>query len=175
MFCTKCGYRLYESDTFCTKCGAEVGVTPTQMSAPQNVQHIDSKRSTTLWVIIIFAAGWAILGIYSGLSTLLNAHDMVYSALTPDILDQLETIGFDPQTLVDVFTIVGALILISGIMSLMTAILVFIRKQHTVALILCIIGSVLMLIGLFGIIGLIVAYFLNKSKHEFAPSKKGTL
>ena len=169
-FCTSCGAPLRESDTFCIACGAKIG-DPIN-AASLDTQNGTSKRSTMIWMIVALAIIWAAYAIYSGTAIIIAAQASIDSALTPDLSDQLNTLGVDSQTLVTFMQAIGVVILVSGIMSLITGVLVYLRKQHTIALILCIIGSILALIALAGIVGLIVAYYLNKSKNEFTPSNK---
>jgi len=166
-FCAQCGAQLDDADSFCVRCGKEIGSAPSATAAPAYVQQVSSKRSTTLWVIFFLGLLWGVNATYSGIDIILNAKDIL------DLVDisVFEDAGIDPQMLVDMMTAIGAIILISGILALITAVLVFMRKFHTIALICCIISSILALIALVGIIGLIVAYFLNKSKNEFTPTK----
>ncbi|MCL2317612.1 MAG: zinc-ribbon domain-containing protein [Methanomassiliicoccaceae archaeon] len=163
-YCSKCGSQLYESDSFCVRCGAKIDAQTT--SAPVNVQQGSEKRSTKLWIIFALGIIWAVIAIYSGIDAIINAQSSI------DMIDigTWEALGLDPQLLIDMVKAIGVVFIISGILSLITSILVYARRYHTIALVACIIGSILALIALVGIIGLIVAVFLNGSKNEFKRS-----
>lgn len=167
-FCPSCGGPLRDSDTFCTECGAKIG--ESHVATSPNTQSTTSKKSRMLWVIIILGILWAAAGIILGAETLINAKAQIENILTPELLEQLDILNFDIDMLVTIVQVTGAVFIISGIMAAMTSVLAYLRRYHSVALILCIIGSVLALISLIGIAGLIVAYYLSKSKGEFIPS-----
>lgn len=173
-FCTSCGAPLRDSDTFCMTCGYKAGGGDgSSQAASRDAQQGLLKRSGRLWVIFALAVIWAAFAIYYGQWYFLNAGPMVDEAFAAnsslwDIISDS-----DYQLLKNVISAVGIVLLISGIAALMSAVLILIKRLHTVALILCIIGSALALIMIIpGIIGLISAYFLHQSKHEFVPFNK---
>jgi len=140
-------------------CGAMIGTYHNTTQA--KVQ--DGSRSTTLSVIAALGIFWGVFAIAYGMVAIVNTEFFMDGV----DLGQWEAVGLDIQLLYDMIKAIGVVLLFSGILSMITAVLVLLRKYHTVALISCIIGSVLALISLVGIIGLILAYFLHKSKKDF--------
>ena len=155
-YCSKCGAQLIESDSFCVRCGAKIE--ELSSSAPAYVQPVSSKRSTVLWIIIVLGLIWTVIAILTSIEAFFE---------TEAIAEMVDPGPFDIQFIKSMVIALGVMFLISGIMSLITAVLAFVRKFHTAALVCCIFGSILAVISLVGIIGLILAYFLYKAKNEF--------
>ncbi|MDR1404239.1 MAG: zinc ribbon domain-containing protein [Candidatus Methanoplasma sp.] len=166
-FCTSCGAPLRDSDEFCKSCGtSRIGGTETGPREQYGRARTGTKN--TLTILGILCAVWAIISLFEGISAISSVDALLDSmkGYTEywDIIS--ETIG--ENTLRAMFSAIGALFVISGILSAVTALLCFLKRFYTIALVTCLIASVCVLVGLVGIIGLIVAFFIHKNKDSFA-------
>jgi len=161
-FCTSCGAPLRESDTFCTSCGAGVG----NKEQPQAQNRIVYPKSGKLLVVVILSAVWAVIAVLLGIYVI-SAADTIVSNLGPDTLNTFMNLGYGPDDIANMITIIGAVILASGVFAAVTAVLSFLKKFYFIALIACIISAVLGLSLLIGLVGFIVAFLIHSSKHEF--------
>lgn len=144
--CKNCGSTISQSDKHCKYCGATTAAAAAPVSY---ATYGDIKYSSgRLRSLGIQALLWAFFAIIIGF--------VVFSASEPD---------GSPFT--DLMRMTSILAILSGIFSIITAILAFIRKGFAFALTACIISSVLALPLIFGIIGLFVAYKLYKYRNDF--------
>ena len=165
-FCSICGASLRESGTFCSKCGASIGSNGFAVSRSNSYNYIKPK-SNKLIIIGILSLAWGLYALYSGTNMALTAEatlNSVFSSYDPTFWDGK---GTNLDTLITFITVAGVLISLSGIFALITAITSFFKRFYIVALVSCIISSVLALVIIIGIVGLIVAYFIHISKEDF--------
>ncbi|AIZ56374.1 hypothetical protein Mpt1_c04820 [Candidatus Methanoplasma termitum] len=144
--CKNCGSTISGSDRHCRYCGAPVTVTE---NTSQNISYNNIKfnsgrlRSLGIWSLL-----WAVFAIAVGLFLL-------------SVFKQ------DGSSFTDMIRTTGILAVLSGIFSMFTAILAFIRRGFIAAFACCIISSVLALPLILGVIGLVVAYRLYKYRDDF--------
>jgi len=164
-FCMACGAPLRESDTFCTKCGTTVGsVAPA--ATRQTQTNRSEPNSNTLLLPAVLSAAWAIPAMIAGIFLIVSA-DYIVSLVDSGTMDILLDYGFTANDFVTLYVVIGALLVASGALAAIASVLAFLKKYYIIALIACIISSLLVIMFLVGIVGIIVAYFLAKSKHEF--------
>lgn len=168
-FCSQCGAPLRDSDTFCTSCGSTVKSSTSSYGSYE--QRPVEKSNTLTWVAILCGI-WAAIAVIEGATTIIYMDWMIDILKdSPDVWEELMEI-ITEETVRNVFYAVGALFLASGIFSVLAAVLCAIRKHYTIALVSCVVASVLVLIGLVGIIGIIVSYFIYKNKGDFAEQQR---
>jgi hypothetical protein len=118
----------------------------------------------------ILSALWAAFALIYGIFLIANADSMgesAFSLLDPEFWD---SVGITQEALAGIYLAVGAVLAVSGASALVTAITCFLKKFYIIGLIACIISSICGLIAIIGFIGFIVAYFISKSKNEFAEN-----
>jgi len=122
----------------------------------------------------ILSAVWAAIALVLGLFFILGAdYIMGIFDSTPDFWNIMEdTYGYTRDDIAYSLFVTGAVIAASGAFAAVTAVLSMTKKFHFVALIACIISSLLGLIILVGAIGFIVAYFIYKAKDEFKSNNQ---
>ena len=161
-FCAACGAPLRDSDSFCTKCGTLKGESTPKYSQ-QHPQYGSAQKSGNMLVILgVLSLIWAAVALLFGLYCIINA-DFLAEEVAIAIYE------YDPELVFDAYLYVlmmGVIAAASGALSLVTGILCIMKKAYTVALITCILASALVIIP-FGFIGLIVAFFIYKSKYGF--------
>ena len=162
-YCVKCGSVLQNNETFCTICGAKTNSSGAEKS---------SQKGNKLLVIGIFSVIWALCGIGMGLDLILTADASIsqMDSLMPGFWDAMEEVGITADYIESMIVLIGSILTVSGVLAAITAVLSFAKRQYTIALIACILSSILALIMLVGIIGLIVAYFITQAKQEFIDS-----
>ncbi|MCL1979278.1 MAG: zinc ribbon domain-containing protein [Methanomassiliicoccaceae archaeon] len=172
-FCTNCGAPLRDSDTFCNSCGAAKNAGAAR--TPSSAQRYPEQKGNKLMVFGLLSAIWAIAAIGLGLNYILSA-DAIASELDSyeGIWEALYDAGITYDTIVGWITIIGAVLVSSGVFAAVTALLCLIKRAYTVALIACILSSVLGLVVLLGAIGFVVAYFLSKEKNNFIDNASKT-
>lgn len=164
-FCPSCGAPFRDSDTFCPTCGATIGQTAVNPGPPAQSQTKYmgfSKISSKMILFAMFSIIWAIIALYLSINILTNIDSMMNQVI--------DTVGhdYDPAVIDMVRSILlafGYMWVVGGILSLVTGILVLLRKIHTMTVVICVIASVASLP--YGIIGFIVAYLIYRSKPEF--------
>ena len=165
-FCTSCGAPLRESDTFCTTCGASVS--GHSSTAPPYARYESPKpKDKRLLIMAILSAVWAVFAIWQGLEGVLAAESAVSGLESSPEFDFIFEL-FTHNELVSLIVAVSAVILASGILAAVTAILAGTKRFYTVALVACIFSAALGLIAIVGFVGFIVAYFIHTRKYEFA-------
>ena len=172
-----CGAPLDESESFCSRCGTRCGTAapPVTQQQTQNQQQFTSgKKSKALIIVAILGVIWAIFAIFYGAYFIVSANDMV-SQLGPDYLDLLDNIGVSIDAVAGMFVAIGAVLVISGVLAAITAVLCLLKRFYIIALIACILSALLGLIMIVGVIGLFIAFFIYKSKHEFKGGNRNIL
>jgi len=165
----KCGAPLRESDTFCTTCGEAIGSTPQAQPYPQ--YGYPQKKSNNLLIVGILSAIWALIALILGLYLVFSAEAIV-GELDSATWDILIDSGLTYDDITGVLVMIGAIIAASGALAAVTAVLSFTKRFYVVALIACIISSILGLIILVGAIGFFVAFFIYKAKNEFKSGSR---
>ncbi|MDL2241787.1 zinc-ribbon domain-containing protein [Bacteroidales bacterium OttesenSCG-928-L03] len=162
-FCTNCGAPLHSSDTFCTHCGKNVGDDP--LPAPSDQYNRLGMKNTTLTLIGVLSAIWAIIALYAG-AMMVNDVDFIIDLMKEDPATW-EKIAAYEEVLRTTLIAVGALMIVNGALCIVTAITCIMEKYYIVAFGSCLIASILLLIALVGIVGLIMSYFIYKNKDSF--------
>jgi len=122
------------------------------------------KSSNTLNILGILSLAWAVSALFFGLYCILEAgpieaemwNSLIEQGIYPGDLD------FDLHTFIVAF---GAITAASGALAAITAFLCFVKRFYIIAFVACLISSFLVLP--IGIIGIIVAFAILKSKSEF--------
>jgi hypothetical protein len=115
-----------------------------------------------MWISILSFL-WAVSAIALGFYYILAA-----DAIAQEAIIALENMGYDVNfDLTAVAIVLGALMLSSGILAAVSGAFSFIKRFYIAALVTCIISAALAMIFLVGLFGLIVAFFITKSKDEF--------
>jgi len=167
-FCSNCGAPMRDSDTFCSSCGTTVG-----KSAASTQQYGNSKpKSKRLTIVVVLAAIWALIALAIGLYIILSTDALLAQFdSTPNFWDIWYDAGFTRGDMYGIFQMMGAIIAASGALAALTAILSAVKRFYILALIACILSSLLVITALIGIVGLIVAYLIYKAKDEFIVNK----
>ena len=116
--------------------------------------------------MVILSAVWAVIASLIGIYMISIANSLV-AEMGQDTLNTFLNLGYTQDDVVNLIIAIGAVILASGLMAAVTAILSFLKKFYIIALITCIISAVLGLIILIGFVGFIIAYLIHNRKHEF--------
>ncbi|MDR0509267.1 MAG: hypothetical protein LBG63_05565, partial [Candidatus Methanoplasma sp.] len=139
-------------------------------SPQQQYNQPQAKKSYALMILGIACFAWAIFALYDGIYTLYNV-DGEIEAMKNILMDagyeNLLSEFFEGDSIRNMLIAVSAVIVASGALSAIAGLLCITKRLYIVALITCIIASVLALIFLVGIIGFIVAYFIYKNKDKF--------
>lgn len=180
-YCTECGYHLNPADRFCPACGATVRecedyVAPVA-DAPgtSNVVRPTSDRAGKITVLALI---WGILALVFGASILLQLDTMVdtfvQSAISIDMgngqnmWEYLVDNGVGTDEIRLIYLLNGGAFALSGFFALVSAHFVHRRQSHSTAFIFMLLSALFAFMGLLSlIIGLIVTYYLYKSKDEF--------
>jgi hypothetical protein len=165
-FCPDCGAPVRAADGFCPSCGSNRssdGVPAAQQSGAYN----SPKYSTALLVIIAVSAIWAVVALWQGISTILSI-DALETMITDAISEQGGTIDDEiVNIIVEYVSIAGYALLLSGLLTIPVIVLSLLKRRHKFAVLLCVCASIFALLTVLGIVGFIVAYFLQKRKPEF--------
>ena len=172
-FCVACGAPLRDSETFCTSCGRyrDAGSCPAGCQPQFGSFGVAELKSNILIIVATFAVIWVIFALSIGVYFIINAGNFA-DLLDQNELDLITSLGY---SVVDVFSMVGALLIISGVCALISAALCALKKYYYIALAACIMSAVFGLIMILGFVGFIVSFFIYKSKAEFKDSKKNVL
>jgi hypothetical protein len=143
-YCANCGVPLGESETYCFACGARTGVNKPLAQWDQQKKQT-KKNGTALIVAASLSLIWGMMAIvFGGAFLILNS-----------ILE------FDPEyypSILGFLLITGKIWVISGILSLITAFVIFSKKYYLVAFITCVAASIIALP--IGIVGFFVAFLI---------------
>ena len=167
-FCIECGANIHQSDEYCPACGYNLkGRTPNN-----TFNSVDPRfRAETirrLNIVIITGAIWAVIAILNSIYSLITFDSLIDSireiyseaslSLTEDFIELLRSM----------MIATSIVLIISGILAMISAILCWQKKFYNVAYWACIIGSILSLISIIpGIIGLILSGRIKAAKSEF--------
>lgn len=182
-FCTHCGAKLETGSAFCPECGNPVeGSDYLYRSGPESagyvvgVQDADkAKAETKLTWIYFLMAGYVILGVIMAIVCVSFGALVEYIESDPDyiaMMTQYRLNSADMSALVDSMFILGIVFAVSVALVAISLVLSLTKRKHTVAVILCLAGSAVMLFGgidgiLFLAIGLLVSHFLYRAKPAF--------
>jgi len=78
----------------------------------------------------------------------------------------------DADYFANLFGTVGIIFAVSGVLSIVAGIFSKMKRNFIIAFIACLLSSIIALVGVFGIIGLIITYFLYKSRYAFKGYNK---
>ena len=159
-YCSKCGKLIDDGSAYCPGCGTAVPGQAgnndpnwTSSYGPNSGPSGGSQQGTadlggTLTIILVFGLLWMVGSLIYGAACFAGA-------------------GYYMSALDTTVVTIGVMSVLSGIFALLTCIFIFMRKNHTLALIFCFIGSAIALIFVIGVVGLFFAFMLSKEKHRF--------
>ncbi len=128
------------------------------------------KNNIGLPVIGVLSAIWALGALGLGLMLVINAEAIADLALESYGQEFFDEYGITYEFFMQFVALLGAVLTASGALAAVTAVTAFMKKFYTVALVTCIISSILGMVILLGIIGLFVANLIRHAKDEFDPS-----
>lgn len=161
-FCVRCGAALGEGDAFCSECGNAAG----DIAGCADRRTAADTGNGRLMLAAILCLLWGLISLYVGLDTLWSVDAVMETFAEMDLLDAL--IPYISEAELRSLIVVTAYIFLAGAAASLTAgILAGIKRQYTVAVVSCIIASVLGSLALVGIFGFLVAYMIHKSKGAF--------
>ena len=118
-------------------------------------------HSSGLNIALTLSIVWGIIALIAG-ALLISSADSIANT----VMDTVSTYSHD--YIMNMIHVLSAVFIISGIFSLITGILIYLRKLYIVALIACIVATIAVIWIVIGVFGFIVMYFIYKSKPEFA-------
>jgi predicted nucleic acid-binding Zn ribbon protein len=172
-FCSKCGAKLRDSAVFCPECGAPIAGGSVVQSVRNEINDSYKKKAMTerlMWISIF-------LGVFVFFSVIMGA----YCAL--DVNAIIDALKSDPEVWAEVLTYYteaeirsafvfgGYYLLSAGIVGAISLVFCIIKKFWIIALIMCLLASLIMLPTVLGfVIGLVVTYLLYTAKPAFSVS-----
>jgi uncharacterized membrane protein HdeD (DUF308 family) len=166
-FCIYCGANLEEGATFCPQCGANVtreeGQQPYQ---PQHVQQAPDKLGSLGTLILLYGFLAIILGVFC--LAVWGAIDTIWDMIMEDEASRKLIENYDKETIALSMLMGGITMLASGACAIISGIKVNARENYNLALITCILATVLsfsFLITL--IVGIVVVVKLVSGKDSF--------
>ncbi|MCQ2078741.1 MAG: zinc ribbon domain-containing protein [archaeon] len=179
-YCTECGNELSPSDRFCPACGATVRecgepvapVAETTYARPVAVNGGMTHKIAMLgllWgIIAVFSGAFVLLDLGSMVDTFIETAQSMDAGNGQNLWEYLLSNGFGRGDVQNIYTILGVGFLVSGACALASAHLTHRRQNHSVALMLMLISALTSAMGMLSlIVGLVVSYYLYKSKDEF--------
>ena len=178
-FCPYCGARIPANTQFCTSCGASLNTAPERNvgysgtysnTAPYDTPKKGSgEHGTRLIVVSVFAVILALIGLYIGLTSIVNVDAVINSIDWSTIeLPEGTTVKELKDMMAGLLVIIGWLFLISGITGVVGAVCGFTKKLYALGLICYIVATVVTAITVIGlIIGIILTVLYSTSKTEF--------
>lgn len=169
-FCVSCGARLPDDATFCPQCGASVYGNPNPYQASgMAVKSQDTLGNTYMFILIygIVAVIFGLLMAASGLSMDQQMWDQFIATLPADIADIYSAVTLEEFK--STCYLAGALFVGSGACALVSSFFVKSRTKWIVALVMCLVASLLsveMIITL--IIGLFMTFKIYVNKNVFS-------
>jgi hypothetical protein len=158
-FCTGCGANIRSSDEFCPSCGLNLR----EKKAPAARQY--EQKTYRLYIVAALGLIWAIYALYDGINTISNIDRTMNDLVNTPYWDLIS--GSTEDLIRTMMLTMGYIMIASAILAAITAVFCILKKMYIVALIACILGSILSLIFIVGFIGLFCAYLITKSKWEF--------
>ena len=159
-FCTGCGANIRSSDEFCPSCGLSLK----EKKAPAARQY--EQKTYRLYIVAILGVIWAIYALFYGIDLISNIDQAMNNLTSNPYWDAISDI-YTEDVLKSLMITLAYLMIASGILAAITAVFCILKKMYIVALIACILGSILSLIFIVGIVGFICVYLITKSKWEF--------
>jgi len=127
--------------------------------------------TSKLPMVKMTAIVWAVLGILMGSVQILFMNDMmayIEGMLDMSIPGMKEMWDSLEPMMLTIYWVSGMTSLISGILAAVCAICCHKKRYYVVAIMTAVIGSLLVVISIYGLVGLIMAHYLSKSKKEFS-------
>lgn len=182
-FCTHCGAKLETGSAFCPECGNPVeGSDYLYRSGPGSAEYVvgvqDAEKTKAgkrlTWIYFLMAA-YVILGAIMAIICISFGALVEYVESDPDYIAMMAEYGLtaaDMSVLVESMFVLGVMIAVSVALVATSLVLSVAKRKHTIAVILCLAGSVVPVFGgIDGIIilavGLLVSHFLYKAKPAF--------
>ncbi|MDR3283466.1 MAG: zinc ribbon domain-containing protein [Candidatus Methanoplasma sp.] len=166
-FCPHCGSAIHATDEFCPSCGAGISAVDAPVAQPQHL-YAPQKHSTALLIVVILSAAWAAIALWQGVSIALSDFNEMRDVITKALTDSGDVVDLELVDIIVEYTrIVGYAMIVSGILTIPVVVLSLLRKHHKFAVLLCVCASIFGLIAIIGVAGFIVAYLIQKHKHEF--------
>lgn len=159
-FCVSCGSKVNEESTVCSVCGKHVN---------ENYEVKTPSKPVKNYLIFVaaFSLIYAVFSIVMG-SSMISMTDAVIEALKgeTEIWEELMNLTTEDE-LKNMMVYLGAAVVLSGVFAAITGILSALKKYYIIALICCIISTLLGAIILIGLAGIIIAVLIVSSKYAF--------
>ena len=166
-FCVYCGANLEEGAGFCPQCGATVAKEGEQQPyQPQHVHNAPDKLGSIGTFILLYGILAIILGVFC--LAIWGAIDTIWDLIMEDEKSRELIISYDKETVAVSMLLGGITMLASGACAIISGMKVNARENYNLALITCILATVLsfsFIITL--IIGIIVTVKLVTGKDSF--------
>jgi len=162
-FCTKCGAELPINAQFCSSCGQVVAGTAADAKFRQNEAEFEEimKINSSTWVSFMIGI-YAIFAIIGALAGLLQAGTLASTIFnSPEFQQYIKSLGWvvTQQDVLNYITWFGYMMLASGILAAISAVLVKKRIKWMVAVACCLLAAVLCVWSILGfILGLLVCW-----------------
>ena len=171
-FCTGCGTAVEPGMQFCPQCGLVIKGSAADEEMQERYKQIDVAVSYARrnWLIFLLAV-YAIPATIAGIIILVNAGATADSIWASDAFQEwIKSKGYN-YTVDDIknfITYAGAMELVSGLCAAASLACVCMRKYWIVAIITCLVASILCFWSIFGmIIGFIVTWMIFDSRDLF--------
>jgi len=168
-FCPACGRKVESGTPYCPACGNRLNDPVSERREAQAERKTDSDRITVAAILILV---YSVPQVLLGAILFANAGSLAHMIYTdPDLaslLADLISAGFGEAWMASVFEIAAVLMIISGSMGVVAAVLAFTRKFWVLTVVLCILSALMGFATLFGlIIGIIAFLMLYKARSAF--------
>ena len=171
-FCTGCGKAIEPDMQFCPKCGRVVAGSETEQEFKEAEKQVSVAMAFARRNWLIFLLGiYAIPIIIAAIIVLVDASSTasaVWSSTEFQDWMKSHSYTFTEADIKNAITSAGAMALVSGIAAAVSLVFVYKRKNWTIAVIACLIASILCFWSIFGmIIGFLVTWLIISSKDIF--------
>jgi hypothetical protein len=173
-FCPACGKNVEPGTPYCPACGARLNDPISEKRETQANDQAEKKMGSDRTVIaavlmLVYSVPLAIFGAYMFADAGGLAHEVFTSPSLASSVDQLIALGYDEAWLASMFEITAILMILSGCVGIVAAILALTKKFWILTIILCIVSAVTGVVTLFGLVlGLIAFWMLYKAKPVFS-------
>ncbi len=162
-FCTRCGAILQEDYVFCPECGSPVG--DAEAHAACSAASADAGRSR-LTLIAAMCIIWGLIALYFGISILTNLDTMVDAVMDSGIFEEVGMLVTEAEV-GETMRMLAYITLAGAAAAMVAGVLCGIRREYGIAVLACVIASILGLVLFVGVIGFAVAYMISRSKAAF--------
>lgn len=168
-FCSQCGFKLSEGDHFCPSCGKSISDMYSETGACSTKEHcnnsLTNKMNFLAALMIIYAAPAILLGAYLFIDATSLTDVLWNNAEFQQILIDMN-ISYD--SLLESFKLTGIMTLVSGVFVAISFVVTLKRISWKIAVITCVIGSILAYSTIIGlVIGLVIAFMLYNARSYY--------